>query len=296
LKEGIRPSALRLYSLIIVMVSLWALNFVIARFALREFGGMLAASLRAILAGILLLPAYMWAGRNDPSGRYAKKDAPALFVLGVFGVALNQIFFLIGLERTSTAHASIMIGLTPILVLLCATAAGQERVTARKMIGMLIALGGVIALQLTRSRGPATVLGDIFVFLAAFTFSLFTVLGKRLTARYGGITVNTFAYVGGGALLIPFAVWHSARFDFSRVTPTAWASLLYMALFSSVICYSIFYYALRHIPASRVSAFSYLQPPLAMALGILILGDQFSGSLVAGGTLVLTGVYMTERG
>jgi drug/metabolite transporter (DMT)-like permease len=121
-------------------------------------------------------------------------------------------------------------------------------------------------------------------------------MGKKLTARQGGLTIATFSYVIGGVLLAPVALWHGIGFDFATVTPVAWTSLAYMTLFPSALCYLIFYYALKHIPASRVSNVGYLQPLLATLLGIWLLGDTVSSELVAGGSLVVTGVFLSERG
>jgi len=69
-----------------------------------------------------------------------------------------------------------------------------------------------------------------------------------------------------------------------------------MALFPSVICYLIYYHALTRISASRVSAFIYLEPVIATLMGVAFLGERISTSLVAGGTVIFTGVYLTERG
>jgi drug/metabolite transporter (DMT)-like permease len=69
-----------------------------------------------------------------------------------------------------------------------------------------------------------------------------------------------------------------------------------MALFSSVICYLIYYYALGRIPASRVSAFNYLQPILATILATATLGERVTFPVVAGGAVIFSGVYLTERG
>jgi drug/metabolite transporter (DMT)-like permease len=69
-----------------------------------------------------------------------------------------------------------------------------------------------------------------------------------------------------------------------------------MAIFPSVVSYLIFCYALTKMPASRVSAFSYLQPVLATILAVPMLGESVNGSLAGGGALVLIGVYVAERG
>ena len=68
-----------------------------------------------------------------------------------------------------------------------------------------------------------------------------------------------------------------------------------MAVFPSVVCYSIYYYALTHVPASRVAAFSYLQPLLATIMAILLLGENTTAGLMSGGALVLLGVFIAEK-
>jgi len=224
-----------------------------------------------------------------------------LIYLGLFGVALNQLFFILGLSRTSVAHSAIIIGLTPIFVLLIGALSRIEHITFRKAAGMMTALAGVLILQLfppagvPKSAGP-TLVGDFLILLASLTFSLFTVFGKRVSKQHSTVTVNTFAYVGGALALAPATLWQAFRFTFAQVSAAGWLSLLYMALFPSVVCYLIYYYALTHITASRVSAFSYLQPLLATLMAVFLLGERVTFALVVGGAVILAGVYLTERG
>jgi drug/metabolite transporter (DMT)-like permease len=79
------------------------------------------------------------------------------------------------------------------------------------------------------------------------------------------------------------------------VSWTAWVSLAYMAFIPSVLCYLIYYYALARIPASKLAAFTYLQPLLAMLMAIPALGEHPTQALMAGAALVLTGVFVAER-
>ena len=77
--------------------------------------------------------------------------------------------------------------------------------------------------------------------------------------RHSTVAVNGFAYISGAALLAPILLWQARGFSFAHVSAAGWSSLVYMALFPSVICYLIYYHALTHISASRVSAFIYLR-------------------------------------
>lgn len=285
-----------LYLLIALMVVCWAGNYTVGKVVLREFPAILLGCLRIVFAAVFIVPLYVW----QQKGRsWLNPDWRILIVLGVFGVSLNQLFFVLGLSRTSVVHSVLIIAMTPIFVLVIAAAIKQERITIRKAAGMLIAVGGVAMLNALPSSDPpghgATLLGDFLVCLAALTFALFTVFGKQISSRHSAITVNTFSYVSGALTLTPLALWFGRDFSFARVSMMGWTSLAYMALFPSVICYLIYYYALTYIPASRVAAFNYLQPVLATLMAVAALGERVTWPLVAGGAVIFSGVYLTER-
>jgi drug/metabolite transporter (DMT)-like permease len=294
-----------LYALIFLMVAFWSGNYIAGKIALREFSPMLLAGLRIGFAGVAMVPLYVWERARRPT-RPGPEGTPAtrlphiaqLLLLGLLGVTLNQVFFIVGLSRTSVAHAAILIGLTPMQVLIIAGLRGQERIAARKAAGMAIALAGVAVLKWFEpaSGTGVTWLGDFIVFLGGLCFALFTVFGKEVTARYSTITMNTYAYVGGAVALLPLTLWEAAQQPLAHVSAGAWLAAIYMALFPSVIAYLIYYHALAHMTASRVSAFSYLQPVFASIMGVVILSESLGAPVIAGGLVILTGVYLAERG
>jgi len=277
------------------MVLVWALNYIAGKFALREFPSLLLACLRTEIAALAILPVY-FLRRPADSGLLTKSQLPWVAFVGVFGLILNQVLFVVGLARTSVAHAALGVSLSPILVLLLAAAIGQERMTTRKILGMLIALGGVMVLQLAKdSKSTATLAGDALMLSFGCVFAFYSVTGKEIAKRFGSLSVNMVPYAGGALALAPVTVWQARGFDFSRVSASAWWSLIFMAVFAAVIASLIYYYALTYIPASRVSAVLYLQPLWATLLAIPTLGEHVGISLVIGGILILIGVYTAER-
>jgi drug/metabolite transporter (DMT)-like permease len=291
-----------LYALILLMVAFWSGNYIAGKIALRELSPLFLAGLRIGLAGVTMVPLYAW----ERAARRPKRPPQAeslphvvqLLILGLLGVTLNQFFFIVGLSRTSVAHAAILIGLTPIQVLIIAGVRGQERITARKAVGMAIALAGVALLKAFEPAAGtgATWLGDFFILLTGLCFALFTVFGKEVTGEYSTITMNTYAYVGGAMALLPLTVWEATHQPLAHVSAGAWLAAIYMALFPSVIAYLIYYHALAHMAASRLSAFSYLQPVFASIMGVVILGETLGAPVIAGGAVILAGVYLAERG
>jgi drug/metabolite transporter (DMT)-like permease len=219
-----------------------------------------------------------------------------LLFLALLGVALNQVFFVLGMARTSVAHAAVIIAMTPVWVLLLAAAMKIEKLGTGRLLGMAVAFGGVLVLQLGPSRGGnATVSGDLLIFGGSAVFAVFTIVGKRVSNALDTVTLNTFAYVLGGAVLLPIAWWDLSHAGLARISATGWTSVIYMAAVPSVLCYLIYYYALRWMAASRLSAFSYIQPLIATTFAIPVLGEQPTPALLGGGVLVLAGVMMTER-
>lgn len=294
---GERPSNFKIYSLVSLMTTMWSLNYIVVKYALREFPPLFATAIRMTLAGFIMLGVYAWHSSKGKIPAWTRRDIWLLGFLGILGVGLNQFFFVLGISMTTVSHAAIVIGLTPVTVLLLAAAMGVEKLNWVRLLGMFIALAGVGLLQ-SASNGTheSNRWGDLFIYLASFTFALYTVRGKQETTRLGGVVVNTFAYAGSAIAMLPITLGYSANFSFQRVTWMGWTSLLYMAIFPSVVCYSIYYYALTHAPASRISAFSYLQPLLAMLMAIVLLGERPTPAFVTGGALVLVGVFLAERG
>lgn len=285
-----------LYGLIFLMVLFWSANYIIGKVALREFPPLLLSGVRISIAGLLMLPIYWTQPRGNRKGTH---DVLQLVTLGFFGVALNQLFFIVGLGRTTVAHASIIVSVGPVLVLLIAAAIKQEKLTAPKLTGMLMAMAGIASLKLFQDNSTAahaTWFGDVFVFLSTLSFAIFTVFGKPLTLHHSSATVNTFAYVGGAIVLAPMTIWQAAVFPLSRISATGWMCAAYMALFPSIAAYLIYYYALTHISASRVASFSYLQPVFATAMAVFLLDERLTAPVVAAGVGILLGVYITERG
>jgi drug/metabolite transporter (DMT)-like permease len=279
-----------------LMVMLWSANFVVGKVALRDFPPLLLGALRIGLAGVFLAPVYLRKARAARA-TWPGADLALLVFLAACNVG-NQLLFLIGLNRTTVAHSALIIGTGPIFVLFAAAAVGLERITPRKLVGMAIALAGVAVLvsQVSTPRAEATLAGDAVTALACVLFSMFAVYGKKAAERHSTVAVNGFAYVAGGVLLAPVVLWNAKQFSFAHVSAAGWSSLVYMALFPSVVCYLIYYYALTHISASRVSAFIYFEPLIATAMAVAFLGERLTAPLVAGGTVIFTGVYLTERG
>ncbi len=294
------PKSARTYAAVMLMTVFWSLNYIAAKFALRSFPPILYACLRMILAGAMMFVTYLLWVRHRPKAmisKWPRRDLLILGVIGILGMVGNQILFVAGLGRTSVAHAALVIATTPVQVLLLACVRGQERLSATKVCGMAMAIGGIGVLNLSpgRSARGASILGDFLVFLCAFSFALYSVLGKERMKRFGAIPVNALGF-GVSALLLLAPVWLMGRdFHFAAVPAMGWWMLAYMSAISSVLCYIIYSKALETLPASRVASFSYAQPFIACLAAWWLLGEPVTLPVAMGGMMVLGGVWLTGR-
>jgi drug/metabolite transporter (DMT)-like permease len=305
--HGLAPSRPIIYTSITALLAIWAINFIVGKFALRYWPPLTLASFRVVLAAILFvllfpicrrLPVFAEAARSS-QGRSLRDFWPFLY-LGFFGISINQICFTVGLRYTSVSHASVIVGMGPIYALILAVLFRLESATVRKVTGMLIALAGVALM----TYGPhdaqrsASILGDAITLTGSLGFAMYGVLGKRVAHRYDTLTMTTYNAVFGALLVLPIAI-HSARaigpFANWRAIPVpAWLGLFYMAFFSSVLAYLFYYWLLRYLEVTQLMSFSYLLPVTATALSILFLGERGTLAELLGGALALSGVYWVE--
>lgn len=274
----------------ILITLLWSFNFITSKVAMRQWNPVLLTGLRTTLALLICLPLY-W--RERPHA-WTWPIFWRFVGLGTLGMAANQLFFAMGVKRTSVAHGALIVGLTPLLVYALSSSIGQEIFRPKKLIGMSIALAGIGLLQ-AQSGGGASLTGDALVLLGCTIFSIFTVFSKPLSGVLSPVGTVTLNFLGAAIFLLPATLTLSLDFPFRELLPISWLCLIFMALVPSVFCFLIYYKVLRQLPASKLTMFTYLQPVMGSAMAIPLLGEAMSISLLSGGLLILLGVYLTEK-
>jgi drug/metabolite transporter (DMT)-like permease len=292
------------------LVAVWAVNFVAGKIALRSLEPLTLASFRVVLAGFFMAWIYLVCRRwpfFEEAAQARKQghswgDLWAFTYLGFFGVAINQVCFTIGLRYTSVGHSAVIVGMGPIYTLVLAVLFRLEQATWRKATGMAIALAGILVMASEHgmtARSPS-LLGDAITMTGSIGFAIYAVLGKKVAGKYDALTMTAYNFVVGGLIVLPVALhraWTFGPAEKWRAVPwQAWAAMFYMAVFSSALAYLFYFWLLRYLEASQLSAFTYLLPVSATLLGIVWLGEPGSWWKVFGGSLALGGVYWVESG
>jgi len=160
----------------------------------------------------------------------------------------------------------------------------------------MLALAGVVVIMLSGSIEISTkyLWGDLIILVSVFAWAYYTILGKPLVQKYGAIRMTAYSLTVGTVLYFPFGLYRAMAYDYSKATPAAWGSVLYLALGMSVIVYVLWYWVLKRMEASRLAVYHNIQPVVATIIAWLVLGEQITSAFVLGGAIVLTGLILAE--
>jgi len=198
--------------------------------------------------------------------RIDRKDLPYLAMLGVFGIAVNQLFFFKGLNLTTPINASIIMTTNPILVLLLSALIQKERITLLKTIGIFLAGTGALLL-LTQEQTSEIALfnenylrGNAFVLINAASYGLYLVLVKKMMNKYHPMTVIRWVFLFGLIYVIPFGASGVGAIDWREIPGHIWASIAFVVFGTTFLAYLFNAYGIAKLKPEVVSTYIYFQP------------------------------------
>jgi len=286
------------YLMLLAAVLLWGGNWVAAKLAVGAVPPITLATLRYAVAAPLLL---LWLARQGPLPRVERRDLLPLLALGVlYGVASN-LLFLVGLQFAPSVDGAILYpGFQPVFAALIAVVLLGELLRGRQLFGFAVALAGLVLVvgggQASASGGQARLLGDLMFLAGAIIWAYTNVLARLISRRLSPMAVTTYsALICLPLLLLLSLLLEDGWARLPSALPWAWPSLGYMALVSTGPPTLFFYTGIRRLGVARASAFSYLIPVSGVAFTVLLLGEAVLPLQIAGGLLVLVGLWLVSR-
>lgn len=228
-----------------------------------------------------------------------RKDWLTLVLGGLFGVALNQMLFFMGLNLTFPIHASLIMMSTPLLITIIALFVLKERLKPQKALGLLMGISGAFLLmsagkEITMTGNSA--MGDFFVFLNAASYAIYLVMIKPLMQRYRPIIVIRWVFFFGFLFVLPFGYPQFAAIDWSQFQATDYAAVAFIVICVTFFTYLWNIYALQHLSPSTAGAYIYLQPIFAAIISMVVIGEQLTWIKLLATILIFTGVYLVNFG
>jgi drug/metabolite transporter (DMT)-like permease len=254
----------------------------------------LLAWMRFGIGGLAMLHWLRQPFNELPMSRQTKQ---LLFLESFLGNFLFSIFMLFGVSMTSAVSAGVIMAAIPAVVALLSWVFLRERVSLRVWGAVACAAGGIALLAFSRpaheSGGAASHwLGNLLVFGAVICEASYAVIGKKLTGSLAPRRITSLINAWGFALVTPFGLVQALQFDFSRVQPSIWMLLLFYSLAASVWTVWLWMTGLKVVPASQGGVFTVMLPVAAAVVGVVVLGEAFTGVQALAFALAVAGVVM----
>lgn len=225
------------------------------------------------------------------------KDILRFAICGLFGVAINQLFFFEGLNLTTPINAAIVMTTNPILVMLLSFIIVKEAISFRKILG--ITLGFVGASTLILSDGAIDLssnnsTGNLFVFINATSYGLYLVIVKPLLNKYHPLTVLFYVFAFGLLFVLPFGYDDLTNVKWGTIPVNIYLEIIFVVVCTTFIAYLLNSSALKTLTASTVSIYIYLQPILASLFAIFLGADFLDEKKIIASVLIFSGVYLVS--
>lgn len=298
---------LGVYGLLFFVAVVWGGSFVAARMLLSPTGNgagttalspTLLAAVRFLLASAIFAPLLV---REHVTVRRVRwRDVPLFLLLGQLGIAVYFWLQYTGVRLTNAGIAAVLVvGLIPLATLMVSGMALREGLGAARVGALLLGAAGVLVvggqrgLRIEASGG--FLLGAACLVADAGCFAVYSTLIRGLRARYSPLTLTAGMMLAGTLGLLVLSAFTDDWRLLLRLSAGQWLAVVYLAAICSVLAYFAYNSALTRIEASRAAVWLYLEPPVALLLGALLLGEPITLATVAGGLLIVGGLWLAQR-
>lgn len=274
-------------------VLIWGTTYVATKTLLRSY-----QPLEILLIRFTMAYAILWAVHPRRPAIRRLSDELAFFALGLTGITLYFILEVYALKLSYASNVGFIVSTIPLLTALLARATGGGRRFGWRELGCyLIGLGGVFLIlfngYFVLKLNPK---GDLLALGCALVWAVYSLMTNRVARDYGRLMVVRKTIFYGLATMVPalaFLEVSPGRIA-AGLTPLVLANLLYLACIASVACLVMWNVAIARIGAIRTSSFIYFVPLITMASSALWLKEKITPAALAGGAMILGGVYLFQ--
>lgn len=272
---------------------IWGLNVSTMKIAVAEMDPYLVGMVRNLLAGLVLM-GVLW--RREKRLGFERRHWPRLLLTATLGMGVNTILWQTGLSKSTASNAALISSVSPIFALIIAVMLGQERLVVRRILGMVVALAGVVLVIQTDGLRLASdnLIGDLIIVGSACTWASYNVFGVPLLRFYSPLKVTAWCMLLSTVTLAALSPVGVHQWDLARSSPMAWFGVAYAVLFGTIVAQTLWNKSLLALGASRTMIYSYLSPVLAVGFAALLLAERLSLIQALGAALVLAGVSLSN--
>lgn len=289
---------LLIYAALAVSAMCWGAGFSVIRYGLRFVSPLEFLAGQALFAA-LAQAAWTLALNRRRSYRLPPSSVAPVLALGLLGhVLLNGLTFL-ALRYTTATNTALLFGASPIATGLQAALLLGEKFGRLKRLGAALGFVGA-ALIITQGRVEdvrlgGAMFGNFLAAVAALYWSTYTVLTRRITQLVPPAVYTFYILMLGALLPLAASVAVNRRLPFADAPAPAVAAMVAVGFGTGALAFNLWNWGLERIEASRVGFFSFLEPVFAAVVAMIFLGESLTGPTLAGGALVLGGIFLASR-
>jgi drug/metabolite transporter (DMT)-like permease len=283
--------------LALLLIVVWGANFSVQKavFTALSPGGFLFVRyfMMPVAAALLLCSRY---GLRWP--KVSRRDAFALLRLGLIGHLLHVGLVTYGIHWSTAFSSSLILACGPIFTLFILHWHGHEKLTRGQVAGVAVACCGVLAFLSDKLFGGHWQAGggDLMLLAAAALFSYYTVAGKPLIERLGGVTVMAYCVLFGSGPVVLLSLPAGFAVAWTDIGPAIWAGTFYAVIISAFLGWLAWGWINAVRGVARTAPLMYLMPPVAGLVAWALTGERYSAIKVGGAALTLAGVALAQFG
>lgn len=277
----------------VVSSALGGMAAAVTRFVIGAADPVTISVFRFGLGFLFLLPVALALRSRWPRGR----DWIGVAALGVMFYGVFFVVYAEALVYTTAARGSLAVSTLPVLTMIVAALLGREALTARKTLGVFVAMGGVaIALAAGLAEAPPQAWrGDLIMTAGMLSMALYNVLSRPFMQRSSPLAYATAGMACGSGLNALLA-WHGGGFEAVHSFDAAqWTGVLYLGVFAGALGFYLWVFALERATPTRVANTITVSPIAAALLGAVLLGEGVGMSLLVGIAAVALGIWIASR-
>lgn len=277
----------------IAAASIWGGMYVVSKAVLNIIPPFTLLSLRLIL-GVFCLVLIIVVNK---SWSLSKRQILQAFIVGFVGYGISLGFQFSGTKLSTASNAALVTSASPVFILLFGVWILKERVTRNRIIALLLASLGVVAVVDPRTLifGGDEVIGNLILIGAALTWGLYSVLIKHLSQDGSVLELSMYAFLGGLPLSMTAAGFERDLIVWHAINSAVILGILYLGIISTALAMYLWNSALARLDAGIVSLLFFAQPIVGASLGAILLGEVLDIGFWLGGALISAGLLLAAR-
>jgi drug/metabolite transporter (DMT)-like permease len=278
----------------LLAVILWGMSFIATKIALKELNPESIILLRLLLAIILLLSVALYTKRDFS---IVLKNHLAIFILAFIAV-FHLWIQITGLKFTSATNTGWIIGVTPVIMAILGYIIFKEKITSINVFGIVIAFTGIMLLMskgFIFNIGFISNKGDFLVLASAFTWSIYSILNKKISIGYSPFMTILFLFIMMTILIIPFTLNNGTINSVMHLSLRGWIAIFFLGILCSGIAYVLWAQALKELEATKVGVFLYFEPFVTVFTAWFLLGEVITIITIFSGIIITSGVILVNK-